>query len=57
MLTALNIGAEALIEASERQEDLLEGLGESRDPMDAQMHDHDVRIVEEAHRELYDLTH
>ena len=57
VLTALNIGAEALIEASERQEELLEGLGESRDPMDAQMHDPDVRIVEEAHRELYDLTH
>lgn len=57
VLTALNIGAEALIEASERQEELLEGLGGSQDPLDVQMHDHDVRIVEEAYRELYDLTH
>src|SRR5690606_2031671 len=57
VLTALNIGAEALIEANERQEELLEGLGESQDPLDVQMHDHDVRIVEEAYRELYDLTH
>ena len=57
VLTALNIGAEALIEANERLEELLEGLGGSQDPLDVQMHDHDVRIVEEAYRELYDLTH
>lgn len=56
VLTALNIGAEALIEANERQEELLADLGESQDPLDVQMHDHDVRIVEEAYRELYDLT-
>lgn len=48
VLTALNIGAEAL--------DAYKPYVGIDDLLDVQMHDHDVRIVEEAYRELYDLT-